>query len=162
MENDPQFPANDKVSVSGLDPSRTYRRQFIYSAAGIYGQGTGISESGEYITIDHWRNLQEYGPGWEDSINPALWYFKYGKGGAFAECVPWASVAISRNEDPNILKAGDKVKIDLYPDKIFTVADSGTFRDRSHLDVFIGATTYAEALQYGTRFNVPVWKVLAE
>jgi 3D (Asp-Asp-Asp) domain-containing protein len=157
MENDPQFPADDRVTVSGLDQSKTYRRQFIYSFAGIYGQGTGVSESGEYITIDHMRNLQEYGPGWIDT-NPAFWYFTYGKGGSFKEGTPWASVAIAQTETQ--LRYGDKVKIALYADKIFEVTDTGTFPDTSHLDVFIGADTYANALRYGTQFNVSVWKVV--
>lgn len=157
LESDSQFPANDKVPVGGLVPDRVYRRQFIYSPSGIYGQGTGKAESGEYITIDHWRNLQEYGPGWEDS-NPVYWYFTYGKGGKFKEGTPWASVAMAQTESQ--LRYGDKVKIGLYPDYIFEVTDTGTFPDTSHLDVFIGEDTHANALAYGTRYNISVWKVI--
>jgi len=158
MENDTQFPANDKVPVSGLDQSKTYRRQFIYSPAGIYGQGTGLAEDGTtYITIDHTTNAQLYGPDWINT-DPSPWYFIYGKGGAFAEGKPWASVAIAQGETQ--LRYGDKVKISLYPDKIFEVTDTGTFPDTSHLDVFIGPDTYAHALELGTKFNISVWKVI--
>ncbi|HMM97477.1 MAG TPA: DUF6531 domain-containing protein [Anaerolineales bacterium] len=157
LESDSQFPANDKVPVGGLVPERVYRRQFIYSPPGIYGQGTGRAESGEYITIDHWRNLQEYGPGWEDS-NPVYWYFTYGKGGRFKEGTPWASVAMAQSESQ--LRYGDKVKIGLYPDHLFEVTDTGTFPDTSHLDVFIGEDTHANALAYGTSYNISVWKVI--
>lgn len=157
LESDSQFPANDKVPVSGLVPERVYRRQFIYSPPGIYGQGTGRAESGEYITIDHWRNLQEYGPGREDS-NPVYWYFTYGKGGRFKEGTPWASVAMAQTEPQ--LRYGDKVKIGLYPDRVFEVTDTGTFSDTSHLDVFIGETTHQFALELGAQFNIPVWKVV--
>lgn len=157
LESDSQFPADDKVPVSGLVQDRLYRRQFIYSPPGIYGQGTGRAESGEYITIDHWRNLQTYGPGWEDS-NPVYWYFTYGKGGRFKEGTPWASVAMAQTESQ--LRYGDKVKIGLYPDHLFEVTDTGTFPDTSHLDVFIGEDTHANALAYGTRYNISVWKVI--
>lgn len=157
LESDSQFPADDKVPVSGLPQDRLYRRQFIYSPPGIYGQGTGRAESGEYITIDHWRNLQTYGPGWEDS-NPVYWYFTYGKGGRFKEGTPWASVAMAQSESQ--LRYGDKVKIGLYPDHIFEVTDTGTFPDTSHLDVFIGEDTHANALAYGTSYNISVWKVI--
>ncbi len=156
LESDSQFPADDRVPVSGLVQDRMYRRQFIYSPPGIYGQGTGRAESGEYITIDHWRNLQTYGPGWENT-NPAYWYFTYGKGGRFKEGTPWASVAMAQTESQ--LRYGDKVKIGLYMDRTFEVTDTGTFTDTSHLDVFIGETTHQYALDLGTKFNVSVWKV---
>jgi hypothetical protein len=157
LEADSQFPANDRLPVSGLDQSRNYRRQFIYSQAGIYGQGTGKAEGGEYITIDHWKNLQLYGPGWENT-NPAYWFFMYGKGGRFKEGTPWASVAMAQTESQ--LRYGDKVKIGLYAGQTFEVTDTGTFPDTSHLDVFIGETTHQYALELGTRFNIPVWKVV--
>jgi len=155
LEWDPQFPANDKVPVSGLDQSKTYRRQFIYSFPGIYGQGTGKSENGEYITIDHTRNLQEYGDGWIDRINPAFWYFTYGTGGRNKTSVPWKTVAMNARQQG--LTWNDKVKIDGY-NEIFEVTDTGTFPDTEHLDVFIGEVFHAQALEYGTIYK-SVWKV---
>jgi RHS repeat-associated protein len=157
MESDPQFPANDKVRVSGLDPNKTYRRQFIYSNAGIYMQGTGLAEDGTYITIDYTKNIKLYGQDFLRTTNPALLYFTYGKGGAFQEAIPWSSVAYNtKNQD---LKYGDKVKIDGLS-QIFTISDTGTFPEIYHLDIFIGAVTYAEALKAGRQDNVKVWKVL--
>jgi 3D (Asp-Asp-Asp) domain-containing protein len=159
LENDPQFPAGDKIPIPGLDPSKVYRRQFIYSPAGIIKQGTGLSEEGEYITIDQWKNLQKYGSDWMDNTSIVNWYFTYGKGGAFAESVPWATVAITKNEPQ--LKGGDIVKIEGY-NQTFTVTDTGSFTDTSHVDMFIGPTTYAEALAAGTQTNVRVWKVIGK
>jgi 3D (Asp-Asp-Asp) domain-containing protein len=166
VEWDSQFPTvnpdtgeSDYLPVSGLDHTKKYRRQFIYSPAGIYTQGTGLAEDRQtYITIDWTTNDQEYGKGWIDNTNPALWYFTYGIGGNFKNPVAWKSVAMSQNEGQLIF--GNKVKIDGYSET-FEVTDTGTFPDTSHLDVFIGEMFYAEALKYGTVYR-SVWKVVGE
>jgi hypothetical protein len=52
------FANDDRVVVPGLDPNKTYRRNFIYGMPdkegigprGVVWQGTGKAESGEYIT----------------------------------------------------------------------------------------------------------------
>lgn len=121
-------------------------------------QGTGLAEDGNYVTIDWAKNDQKLGPGWRD-IDPVYWWFTDGKGGTFAEGIPWASVAISQNGETQ-LKLGDKVKIEGYC-QTFTVTDTGDF-GISQLDMFIGATTYQEALNAGRQPNVKVWKVIGE
>ncbi len=163
MEDDDEFPKvsangeSDYVAVGGLDPNKKYRRQFIYSSRGIPMQGTGLAEDGvTYITIDWTRNNAELNPNWING-NTAEWFFTYGKGGRFAEGKPWESVAISVNE--TTLVQGQKLVIDIYPDKVFTVTDTGTFPDTNHFDVFIGSAKYADTLNYGTIFEVPVWLV---
>jgi 3D (Asp-Asp-Asp) domain-containing protein len=155
LEWDPQFPANDKVPVSGLDQSKRYRRQFIYSFAGIYGQGTGKSEDGTYITINHTKNKQEYGNDWLNT-NPARWYFIYGKGGRNKNPIPWKTVAM--NEAQTGLNWNDRVEIEGYS-QTFEVTDTGTFPDTEHLDVFLGEVFHQDANQYGTVYR-DVWKVI--
>lgn len=120
-----------------------------------------MASDGSYITINWTKNDEVYGKGgWIDKVDPSKWYFTYGKRGKFKEGTPWASVAISENETQ--LGMGDTVKIGLYPDKTFEVTDTGTFRDTEHLDVFIGADTYANAIGYGTKIDIPVWKVIGQ
>jgi len=151
-----EFPA-DYVHVGGLQG--TYRRQFIYSPAGVYGQGTGKSESGQYITIDWTTNNQKYGSKWLDpNFNVANIYFKTGKGGANGSPTAWETVAISQNEQQ--LGYGNSVMIEGY-NQIFKVEDTGTFTDTSHLDVFIGEVPRQVALGYGTQYR-NVWRVIGQ
>lgn len=165
LEADPAFPSNDRVPVSGLDPSKKYRRQFIYDQnKGIPYQGTGLSENGEYITMDVMKNMREYGPNWRESTNVALWYFTYAMGGATGKLIPWETVA--KYENQGVLPFGSKVKIDGYQ-QTFEVTDTGTFMNKNdsikvetHLDIFIGAKPIAEARRLGVRTNVDVWRVI--
>jgi 3D (Asp-Asp-Asp) domain-containing protein len=77
--------------------------------------------------------------------------------------MPWQSVGISQEElnRPGGLRKNDKVKIDGYS-QIFTVRDTGSFTEdipgQRHLDVFIGPTTHAVALGWGTKYR-KVWRV---
>lgn len=141
------FANDDRVVVPGLDPNKTYRRNFIYGVdptgpRGVAWQGTGKAESGEYITINHWET---------DITGPVSdFVFMYGEGGAYAGSIPWETVGTS---DPR-LEAGDKVVIEVYPNNVFTVTDTGTALDyTNHLDVFAGEMTLAEADALGTRFS---------
>jgi RHS repeat-associated protein len=150
--------SSDYVPVAGLQGK--YRRQFIYSSAGVYGQGTGKSESGDYITIDWTTNNQKYGSNWPYDMNRPVsdLYFKKGKGGATGDLIDWETVAINQNEPQ--LTYGDKVMIDGY-NKIFKVGDTGTFPDISHLDIFIGEVPRQVALDLGTK-HLNVWKVIGQ
>ncbi len=150
----PSNGTSDYVPVAGLQG--TYRRQFIYSPAGVYGQGTGESESGQYITIDWTKNNQLYGSKWLDpNFNVADIYFTTGKGGANGVLNAWETVAINQHEPQ--LTFGDKVKIGSY-NQIFDVEDTGTFPDTSHLDIFIGDSRQ-DAVKFGVQY-LNVWKVI--
>ena len=169
MESDTEFPA-DYVRVpierftNDLNPIyKMLKRQFIYNnKTGIPMQGTGLAADGTYITIDDNRtNLND--------PNTANWYFMEGKGGAYAEGIPWQTVGVSKQEQQrkdefgNVvgLQPGDTVKIGLSDPHyagLFKVTDTGAFTDTKHLDVFIGPTTYQEALGWGTQTNVQVWR----
>jgi hypothetical protein len=138
LESDPIFANDDRVVVPGLDQNKMYRLNFIYGAdptgpRGVVWQGTGKAETGEYITIDYTKT----------DINGSIWnfVFTYGQGGAYAGSIPWETVGAS---DPR-LEGGDKVVIAIYPDKVLTVTDTGTEIGDSHLDVFVGEMTLAEA-----------------
>ncbi len=147
---------SDYVPVAGLQG--TYRRQFIYSPAGVYGQGTGKSESGQYITIDWEKNNQLYGTNWPHDKNRPVsdLYFKNGKGGANGELNAWETVAMNQNE-PQLIY-GNTVMIEGY-NQIFKVEDTGTFPDTSHLDIYIGEVPHQQALDLGTKY-LHVWKVI--
>ena len=171
MENDPAFPTinqdtgePDYVNVGGLNDGRRFRRQFIYNIIkGIPRQGTGLAEDGHtYITIDYTTTGNSYpnNTNWLNTTDPTTWFFIYGKGGYFKEGKPWATVAVSAAElsRPGGLREGDKIKIDIYP-QVFEVTDTGSFEDTKHVDIFIGPTTLAKALQWGLKDNVKVWRI---
>ena len=84
----------------------------------------------------------------------------YGKGGKFGEGTAWKSVAVSNSELQRNggLRSGDSIQIEGYC-QTFVVEDTGSFTDEKHIDIFIGATTREEALNWGTKDNVRVWKV---
>lgn len=147
---------SDYVPVAGLQG--TYRRQFIYSPLGIYGQGTGKSESGQYITLDWTKNNQLYGNNWPYDKNRPVsdLFYKSGKGGANGNLTAWETVAINQNEPQLIYD--NTVMIDGYEQK-FKVEDTGTFPDITHLDIFIGEVPHQQALDLGTKY-LNVWKVI--
>lgn len=164
MESDDDAFPKDYVSVGGLDDGRQFRRQFIYNIdKGIPMQGTGLAEDGvTYITIDWIETSKAHpdNPDWWNTTSPVTWFFTYGKGGRFSEGTAWASIAVSENEllREGGLREGDRVQIDGYC-QIFTVTDTGSFRDVKHIDVFIGATTHKEALVWGEKKPVKVWRI---
>ena len=136
LESDPEYANDPKVSANGLPSDRKYRQGFLYGPAGILLQGTGLAEDGNYITID-WQNGGSQGNGI---------YFKYGIGGSSAPPVAWQTVAAG---DPR-LPAGTRVVIEVYPDKVFTVTDTGGSIGPRNIDIFVGAMTLAETYQLGT------------
>jgi YD repeat-containing protein len=146
LESDPMFANDEKVTVPGLSETETYRLNFIYGVdprgpRGVVFQGTGKAENEKYITIDYTKT----------DIKGSIWnfVFTYGKGGAYAQSTAWETVGAA---DPR-LTAGEKVKIEAYPDKVFTVTDTGTALDSCHLDVFVGEMELAKADALGTKFS---------
>jgi hypothetical protein len=153
LEDDPEFTKrnDDKVFVPGLDPNKTYLRDFIYGMPdengigprGVAFQGTGKSAAGEYITIDHLKTNVKTDP-------VSTFHFIYGEGGTYAKSVPWETVGTA---DPRLTDK-DKVVIEIYPGKVFTVTDTGTaLAYTNHLDVFVGEMTLAEADALGWKHS---------
>jgi hypothetical protein len=69
--------------------------------------------------------------------------FTYGEGGAYAGGVPWKTVATL---DPRLVP-GDKIVIERYSNRIFTVTDAGGHLDPSnHIDVFVGEMSLQKAM----------------
>jgi len=147
LESDPMFANDDRVVVPGLSDTETYRRNFIYGRdrlgpRGVLFQGTGKAENGKYITIDWWNTPE----------NPLIeqYVFTYGEGGAYAGGVPWETVA---TRDPRLVP-GDKIVIERYSNRIFTVTDVGGHLDPSnHIDVFVGEMTLAKGDALGTIYS---------
>ncbi len=151
LESDPMFAGDDRVTVPGLSENETYRRNFIYGRdptgpRGVVFQGTGRAENGKYITIDWWNTPQDA----IDSGRIEEYLFTYGEGGAYAGSVPWETVATL---DPR-LRPGDKIVIEIYPGRIFTVTDrGGDLAPSDHIDVFVGEMTLAEGDALGTKYS---------
>lgn len=99
-------------------------------------QGTGLAEDGNYITID-WQNG---GPQGQNT------HFKYGIGGSYSPPVAWQTVAAGNPKLP----AGTRIVIEVYPGKVFTVADKGGAIGPYNIDIFVGAITLAETYKLGT------------
>jgi RHS repeat-associated protein len=136
LESDPEYANDPKVTANGLPSDKTYRYGFLFGPAGILMQGTGLAEDGNYITID-------WGHGRPQGENT---YFTYGIGGRYSQPVAWQTVAAG---DPR-LPAGTRIIVEVYPDIVFTVADTGEMIGPRNIDIFVGAVTLAETYQLGT------------
>lgn len=136
LESDPIYANDPKVSANGLPPDKMYRQGFLYGPSGILLQGTGLAEDGNYITID-WQNG---GPQGQNT------HFKYGIGGSYSPPVAWQTVAAGNPKLP----AGTRIVIEVYPGKVFTVADKGGAIGPYNIDIFVGAITLAETYKLGT------------
>ena len=147
LESDPAYanpPLSDKFTVPGLDPNKTYRRGFIWGPRGTWFQGTGKSESGEYITIDY-NETDIYNDNVIDFV------FIYGKGGNSS--IPIEAWQTAASRDPR-LPNGTRFIVEAYPDKVFTKNDSGTdLADSSQVDLFVGEITLAEADYLNSNFS---------
>jgi 3D (Asp-Asp-Asp) domain-containing protein len=135
LETDPVYAADKKVKANGLKGE--YRENFLFGPSGVLKQGTGQTESGEYITIDWSRG----GPKGRDT-----WFVK-GIGGKWANPSAWESIAV----DPAHIQKGKRVKIEIYPNRTFLASDTGGKIRGKHIDVFVGAVTLSVANGYGRK-----------
>jgi 3D (Asp-Asp-Asp) domain-containing protein len=134
-EDDPVY-ANDKeVEAKGLEGK--YRENFLYGPRGVIMQGTGLTRSGDYITID-WGKGRPKG---RDTT------FKKGIGGSWKSPKEWESIAV----DPSVIPLGSRVEIELYPTHTFLAWDKGGNIKGNRIDVFIGAVNLSKANAYGRK-----------
>jgi 3D (Asp-Asp-Asp) domain-containing protein len=135
-ETDPVFANDKKVKANGLEGE--YREGFLFKAkTGVLFQGTGLTEAGEYITI----NWSKGGPKGHNT-----WFTK-GTGGKWKNPVKWESVAV----DPSVIPLGSRLEIEAYPGKKFLAWDTGGAIDGKHIDIFMGATTMSEGRAFGRK-----------
>ena len=138
MESDPVFADDKKVKANGLEGE--YREGFLFKPkTGVLFQGTGLTEAGDYITI----NWSKGGPKGHDT-----WFVK-GKGGTWKSPVKWESVAV----DPKEIPLGSRLEIEAYPGKKFVAWDTGGAIRGKHIDVFLGPTTMAEGKALGRKVS---------
>jgi RHS repeat-associated protein len=142
LESDPRYANDSKVPANGLPPDKLYRDGFLFGSRGILQQGTGLAEDGDYITIDWYTE----GVGGVHGPNARDTYFTYGIGGKGGTPVAWQTAATGDTRLPD----GTKIQIEAYPDKVFTINDTGEAVGANHIDVFVGPLTIQEADQIGT------------
>ncbi len=135
LEADPMYEGGESVVAPGLDPTKTYKNDFLYGKRGVIMQGTGLAKDGQYVTLDwHKTNLRKQ-----------TFSFKYGTG---RNVEAWKTVAA----DPKVLPMGTKIEIEIYKDKgTFLVTDTGGSVKGQHIDVFAGAITVEEANKLGKK-----------
>lgn len=138
-ESDPRYAKDKKVKAAGLDG--TYKEGFLYSNTGVRMQGTGVAESGDYITIA------------KSTKKPKDMVFKKGEGGATGHPVAWATIAV----DPKVIPLGSRVKIDGIPGKIFKASDTGGAIKGKHIDVFMGPMNIKDAFKHPNISNATIW-----
>jgi len=167
LETDPYFRRFDNGSYDAYIPmlengsinrNHQYNNGFVYGAPcpscesgfnfGVYQEGTGITKDGKFVSNGPRDVLTN------DGIDDGKHVFVYGEGGSCGvHQVAWHTVAAKHKEGEEIkFPCFSKVFIDAYPGIIFTVTDTGSDLNESHLDVFVGPMNVDE---FNNRFSAP-------
>ncbi|MEM8858455.1 MAG: hypothetical protein AAGD96_09045 [Chloroflexota bacterium] len=142
LETDPLYVEDEKVKAPGLDENEKHRYGFLFGGRGVLQQGSGLTESGRYITIDWDRSYHD-----PEDFTQNRWYFKYGVG---RPVVPWETVATHHPDLPQ----GTKIVIETYLGQYeFIVGDAGLDLADDQIDVFVGHMTIQEADQLGITWS---------
>jgi 3D (Asp-Asp-Asp) domain-containing protein len=122
------------VEATGL--REKHKDDFLFGAAGVPMQGTGLTEDGQYIRLKH------FGGGWHvnkrghrDSANsPSAVSFQYADGvmGAYGAVSENHSIAV----DPTVIPRHAKVLIDGVGERF--ADDTGSAIRHYHIDNFLG------------------------
>jgi len=140
LESDPVYANDPKVSAKGFPPNEKYREGFLYGPYGVLMQGTGLTENGEYVTIDWTKGVPQ-------GKNT---FFTHGIGGQGGKPEAWQTIATGDDRLP----LGSRIIIEIYRERgVFTVNDTGGGVGACHIDVFVGAITLEEANELGTRYS---------
>lgn len=123
------------VEAAGLN--ETHRNDFLFGAAGVPMQGTGLALNGRYIRLRH------FGGGWHvnrrghrDRANtPSAVSFQYADGvvGAYGAVSANRSIAV----DPTVIPRHARVAIDGVGERV--ADDTGSAIRQYHIDNFLGA-----------------------
>ena len=140
LETDPKYADDKKIPVPGLPENVKLREGFVFGGRGIIQQGTGVTEDGDFISIDWTKSHYD-----EEDVSQNRWFFRYGQG---RPVEAWKTVAV-RHPD---LPPGTRIVIQNYHTiQEFVVGDAGLDLAENQIDIFVGPVTIEEADKLGVQ-----------